>query len=153
MSDITIRLYSNCLRRFTTFKMYLPNDVREDLPMLSANENEYSKKHTRTLFLLHGYTGDAENWIPTEFAEKYNFAIVIPTGENSFWLDGISTGHQFCKFLGEELLGYVIRTGNEQRRNLYLRYVNGRIRRDPYGIILPRSIRKGRWTVFGVNRT
>ena len=110
MSDLTIRLYSNCLRRFTTFKMYLPNDVREDLPMLSANENEYSKKHTRTLFLLHGYTGDAENWIPTEFAEKYNFAIVIPTGENSFWLDGISTGHRFCKFLGEELLGYVRRT-------------------------------------------
>ena len=87
--------------------MYLPNDVREDLPMLSANGNEYSKKHTRTLFLLHGYTGDAGNWIPEELAEKYNFAIVIPTGENSFWLDGISTGHQFCKFLGEELLGYV----------------------------------------------
>ena len=110
MSDLTIRFFSNCLRRFTTFKMYLPNDVREDLPMLSANGNEYSKKHTRTLFLLHGYTGDAGNWIPEELAEKYNFAIVIPTGENSFWLDGISTGHQFCKFLGEELLGYVRRT-------------------------------------------
>ncbi len=106
MSDLSIRFYSNCLRRFTTFKMYLPNDIREDMPV---PDPKYSGRPTRTLFLLHGFTGDADNWIPECMADKYNFAIVIPSGENSFWLDGISTGHAFCRFLGEELIGYVRR--------------------------------------------
>ena len=50
MSNLTIRYYSNCLRRFTTFKMYLPNDVREDLPMLSTQENEYLQKFIPVIF-------------------------------------------------------------------------------------------------------
>ncbi len=50
MSDLSIRFYSNCLKRFTTFRMYFPNDVREDLPMLAKKENEYMRMHTRTLF-------------------------------------------------------------------------------------------------------
>ena len=85
--------------------MYLPNDIREGEP----NESEYANRPVKTLFLLHGYTGDADNWVPWYLADKYNFAVVIPNGENSFWLDGISTGHAFCKFVGEELLGYVQR--------------------------------------------
>jgi len=105
MANISVRFYSNCLRRFTTFNMYLPNDIREDEP----NESEYANRPIKTLFLLHGYTGDADNWVPWYLADKYNFAVVIPNGENSFWLDGISTGHAFCKFLGEELLEYVRR--------------------------------------------
>jgi len=105
MANISVRFYSNCLRRFTTFNMYLPNDIREEEP----NESEYANRPIKTLFLLHGYTGDAENWVPWYLADKYNFAVVIPNGENSFWLDGQATGHAFCKFLGEELLGYVQR--------------------------------------------
>ena len=70
---------------------------------------KYSENSTKTLFLLHGYTGDAENWVPEYLSDKYNFAVVIPSGENSFWLDGRSTGHQFCKFVGEELVDYVRR--------------------------------------------
>ena len=107
MANLTIRFYSNCLRRFTTFKMYIPNDVRDDVPQV---ETEYTKRPVKTLFLLHGYTGDADNWIPEELSDKYNFAVVAPNGENSFWLDGISSGHQFASFLGEELIGYVRKT-------------------------------------------
>ena len=47
--------------------------------------------------------------MPEYLSDKYNFAVVIPSGENSFWLDGRSTGHQFCKFVGEELVDYVRR--------------------------------------------
>lgn len=87
--------------------MFLPNDVREDIP---HEDTEYSKRKTKTLFLLHGYTGNAGNWVPEYLAEKYNFAIVMPNGENAFWLDGISTGHQFCTFLGIELVNYLRKT-------------------------------------------
>ena len=106
MSNLTIRFYSNCLRRYTTFKMYLPCDIRQDW---GQTDTKYSENSTKTLFLLHGFTGDAENWVPEYLSDKYNFAVVIPSGENSFWLDGRSTGHQFCKFVGEELVDYVRR--------------------------------------------
>lgn len=94
--------------------MFIPNDKRDDNQF---SENEYSKRKMKTLFLLHGYTGDAWNWVPEHLAEKYNFAIVIPSGENAFWLDGISTGHQYCKYVGEELIDYVRKTfGLAQKR-------------------------------------
>ncbi len=104
MAYFTVRLFANSLRRRTTFEMFIPNDIREDIP------HEEKKGKIKTLFLLHGYTGDAGNWVPEYIAEKYNFAIVMPTGENAFWLDGISTGHNYCTFLGEELVNYVRKT-------------------------------------------
>lgn len=107
MSNVNVRFYSNCLKRYTSFQVYLPYDERTDF---QGEKNKYQKAKTRVLFLLHGYTGDAGNWVPEYLADKYNFAIVIPNGENSFWIDGISTGHEFGKFLGEELLGFVQKT-------------------------------------------
>ncbi|MBQ1850332.1 MAG: alpha/beta fold hydrolase [Lachnospiraceae bacterium] len=107
MSNVDIRFYSNCLKRYVSFKMYLPYDERNDFPV---EKNKYQLGRTKTLFLLHGFTGDAGNWVPEYLSDQYNFAVVIPNGENSFWLDGISSGHQFCTFLGEELLGFVRKT-------------------------------------------
>ena len=107
MANLNIRFYSNCLKRTTSFNVYLPNDERWDA---KDDGNEYRKRKTKTLFLLHGYTGDAGNWVPEWLSDKYNFAVVIPNGENSFWLDGMSTGHEFCKFLGVELIGFVRKT-------------------------------------------
>ncbi len=103
MSNLTIRFFSNSLLRYATFRMIIPNDIRG----IPRGDNEYTRRKMKTLFLLHGYTGDAENWVPEYLCEKYNFAVVIPSGENSFWLDGISTGHKFCSFLGKDLLNYV----------------------------------------------
>lgn len=34
----------------------------------------------------------------------------MPNGENSFWLDGLSTGHKYCTFVGDELVKFVRRT-------------------------------------------
>ena len=87
--------------------MIIPNDVRMDIPQ---EENEYRKRPMKTLFLLHGYNGCAGSWITEDLCFKYNFAIVLPNGENGFWLDGISTGHQFATMLGEEIPDYVNRT-------------------------------------------
>lgn len=108
MSNVDVRFYSNSLNRYVSFKVYLPYDVRDDQP----ERNDYQQGRTRTLFLLHGYTGDAGNWVPEALSDKYNFAVVIPNGENSFWLDGISSGHRFCTFLGDELVRFVRKTFN-----------------------------------------
>ena len=107
MADLTIRFYSDVLKRDVSFLMQIPNDIRRDWP---RDDLKRDGKPMKTLFLLHGYSGAAFNWVPGNLAEQYNFAVVIPSGENSFWIDGPATGRQFATFLGVELLEYVRKT-------------------------------------------
>ena len=100
MADLTIRFYSDILKRDVSFLMQIPNDIRCEYP---REDLKRDKEPMKTLFLLHGYSGAAFNWVPGNLAEQYNFAVVIPNGENSFWLDGPATGRQFASFLGVEL--------------------------------------------------
>ena len=109
MAYYRIEYFSNALCRATSFEMMIPNDYRP--------EQEIPQKEMGVLFLLHGYSGKAGNWVPEELAYRYNFAIVMPTAENSFYLNGLSTGHAFQTLLGEELVDYVRRTfGLAKRR-------------------------------------
>ena len=85
--------------------MLIPNDPREE-----AQPGPYSDRPMRTLFLLHGYSGKAENWVPEELPGRYNFAIVMPSAENSFYLNGEATGTDYQTMVGEELVDYVRRT-------------------------------------------
>lgn len=98
MAYITVKYYSQCLNRPTSFEMYLPNDMPE------------SRGNMKTLFLLHGYTGCAGNYVPEMLSQKYNFAVVCPNGENAFWLNGLSTGHKYATLLGEEIPDYLKKT-------------------------------------------
>ena len=102
MAYYRIEYYSKALHRSTSFEMIIPNDLREDVP---EPETPMS-----TLFLLHGYTGKAGNWVPEELTQQHNFAIVMPTAENSFYLDGLATGHAFQTMVGIELVDYVRKT-------------------------------------------
>ena len=106
MAHLQIEFYSNCLHRPAQFKMILPNDFRDDFPP----EQKRAGRRMKALFLLHGYTGSAYNWVPEHLAALYNFAIVMPNGENGFWVDGLSTGHRYGSFLCVELVDYVRRT-------------------------------------------
>lgn len=96
MSEITVKYYSNALNRNIRFEIHLP-DGKESGEL-------------KTVLLLHGYTGDAYNWIPRELMQEYGFAVVTPNGENGFWLDGVSTGRKYCTLIAEELIGYLRRT-------------------------------------------
>lgn len=96
MSEITVKYFSNALNRNIRFEIHLPDD-RESGEL-------------KTVLLLHGYTGDAYNWIPRELMQKYGFAVVTPNGENGFWLDGLSTGRKYSTLIAEELIGYLRRT-------------------------------------------
>ncbi len=109
MADFQIEFFSNSLIRPVTFKMFIPNDPRID-SFSNQDADPYQKRRTQTLFILHGYTGASEKWNIEELAQKYNFAMVMPSGENAFYLDGISTGHKFGTFIGSELVEYVRKT-------------------------------------------
>lgn len=107
MANFFIKFYSNSLKRTVSFEMFIPNDIRTDIP---KEENIYWKRNTKTLFLLHGYTGSTGNWGIDEIARKYNFAMVMPNGENAFYLNGMSSGHDYMTYLGEELTEYIRKT-------------------------------------------
>ena len=106
MAQLQIEFYSNCLCRRVTFKMLLPNDFNNDWQPPQKRAGQPMK----ALFLLHGYTGSAYNWVPEHLAILYNFAIIMPNGENGFWVDGLSTGHRYGAFLGQELPAYIRKT-------------------------------------------
>ncbi len=107
MAYYRIDYFSAALRRQTSFEMLLPNDLRTDIPL---PPNPYADRPMGTLFLLHGYTGKAGNWAPEYLAEKYNFAIVMPTAENSFYLNGAATGRAYETLVAEELPAYLRKT-------------------------------------------
>ena len=104
MAYFRIEYYSNALRRVTSFEALIPNDPDGEAPRPAED------RPMKTLFLLHGYTGKAGNYVPYELPGQYNFAIIMPTAENSFYLNGLSTGHAFQTMLGEELVDYVRKT-------------------------------------------
>lgn len=107
MAHLTIEFFSKSLIRPVTFQMYLPNDPR---PEANLSDNPYYKRPTKVLFLLHGYTGAAGGWAIEHLADRYNFAMVMPNGENAFFLDGNATGAKYATFLGQELVEYIRKT-------------------------------------------
>lgn len=106
MAQLSIEFFSNTLNRPVQFKMIIPGDFNPDWHPEQKREGQPMK----ALFLLHGYTGAAGNWIPEEYPLLYNFAVIMPSGENGFWVDGISTGHKYATFLAQELVDYVRKT-------------------------------------------
>ena len=112
MAQLQVNYFSEALMKITTFQIILPNDV----PPMMTEGNEHYKRSMKTLYLLHGFSGSSIDWLfgsrVQELAIKYNLAIVMPCGDNSFYLDGKATGRAYGRFIGEELVNYVARTFN-----------------------------------------
>ncbi|NLJ91413.1 MAG: acetylesterase [Clostridiales bacterium] len=112
MAVLQVDFYSKSLEKSTCFHMVLPND----LPPIMVEGNENYNREMKTLFLLHGYSGSSKDWLlgssVQELAGKYNMAVIMPSGDNSFYLDGKGKGRAYCKFVGEELVEYIRSTFN-----------------------------------------
>lgn len=110
MALFNIQFYSTSLARSTQMLLLLPNDVAPDG---QVNNENYQRK-MKTLVLLHGYSGSFYDWLTgsrvQELSARYNLAVVMPNGENSFYLDQKGTGHAYGTFVGEELITYLQKT-------------------------------------------
>lgn len=59
---------------------------------------------------MNGYSGNQDDWLTYSnirlLADQYNLAIVMPAGENSFYVDGTARGTRWGSFVGEELIEF-----------------------------------------------
>ena len=65
-------------------------------------------KPFKTLYLLHGLLGNYTDWVTgtriQRWAEAKNLAVVMPSGDNAFYLDNPAAGNYYGRFIGEELV-------------------------------------------------
>ena len=107
MSTLHISFYALALARPAEFCMVKPDKA---LPPFLAGNPHY-KRPTKTLILLHGFSGDCHDWLynggASMLSMQYNLAVVMPTGGISFYLDREATGHKYCTLVGQELVDYL----------------------------------------------
>ncbi|MFR6344983.1 MAG: alpha/beta hydrolase-fold protein, partial [Christensenellales bacterium] len=76
------------------------------LPIDSHREHPAGEKF-RTLYLLHGTTDNNMAWLLNtrlyELAEKYNLCVVLPSGENTYYLNQEDRFENWDSFFAQEL--------------------------------------------------
>lgn len=110
MAIFQTTFYAQALSRLTTFHAIIPND---GLPLM-IQDNPHYRRPPKTLYLLHGYSGCSWDWLTgsliQDLALKYNLAVVLPSGDNSFYLNGRGVGSGYETFIAQELVAYTRRT-------------------------------------------
>lgn len=112
MSIQHVRFTADSLRRPAHFNLILPNDT----PSWFLKDNPAYNRPAKTLVLLHGYGEDEYTWI-TDFnihqlAYINNIAVILPAGENGFYVDSASTGKKYATLIGKEIIEYVRKNYN-----------------------------------------
>ena len=106
MASGSMRFYSVCRSGQTRVNYVIPNDL---MPEMVA-DNPHYQRPMKTLYLLHGFSGNESDWQFTGVAEdiafRYNMAVIMPDGENSFYLDRPSSSAKFGTYVGEELVNF-----------------------------------------------
>ena len=97
MALLTVNLMSSVLRRPATVNVILPTD------RMAAEPAEPLKM----LILLHGALGNYNDWVANtriqSLAEEKGICVIMPSGENSFYLDNPLSSNFFGTYVGEEL--------------------------------------------------
>lgn len=110
MATMTISKMSRSLGRMIEFNLILP----ETPPAEFAKDNPHYQREIITVFLLHGYSGNQTDFLyntpVSQLSMKYNLAFCMPSGENSFYLDAVPTGHSYATLVGVELPEYLRKT-------------------------------------------
>ena len=104
MALIQVNYLSQALFRTVTLNVILPADK------INYETGEYLNTEGRkfkTLYLLHGLLGNYTDWISgtriQRWAEARNLAVVMPSGDNSFYIKGRMPFDDYETFIGKEL--------------------------------------------------
>ena len=104
MAVMQVDFVSQCLMRTVTIKVILPLDKIAKM----NGEKAYVPEKFTTLYLLHGMLGNHTDWIDgtriQRWAQEKNLAVVMPAGENRFYVDNPREGAYFGEYIGRELV-------------------------------------------------
>lgn len=106
--------------RTVTATVVLPTDK------LMAGGGASSPQKYKTLYLLHGIFGNDTDWVAgtriQSWAQDKNLAVVMPCGENKFYVDNEKSGDRFGEFIGEELVEFTRKTFplSEKREDTFI---------------------------------
>ena len=101
MAVIRMTFFSTALRMTTNCNILIPDNSNDVTPICNG---QY-----KTLYLLHGLSGNAEEWLRFTkleyYAKKFGYIIVLPEAGRSFYtnIDGI----QYATYIAEELPNYL----------------------------------------------
>ena len=69
---------------------------------------EPPEKPFKTLYLLHGVFGSYIDWVNgtriQRYAEEHDLAVVMPSGDNAFYVDQPGANNYYGEFVGKELV-------------------------------------------------
>lgn len=103
MALIQVNFMSKTLMRTVPINVILPVDklmfpgmpIREDKPY-------------KTLYLLHGVFGNYTDWVSgtniQRWAEENDLAVIMPSGDNMFYVDNPKVNNYYGEFIGKELV-------------------------------------------------
>lgn len=103
MAYLQMSILSQSLMRTVPVNVILPVD-KMVFPGMPARE----EKPYKTLYLLHGVFGSHVDWVNgtniQRWAEENDLAVVMPAGENMFYVDQEASHNYYGEFIGKELV-------------------------------------------------
>ncbi|MFV0479354.1 MAG: alpha/beta hydrolase [Anaerorhabdus sp.] len=149
MAIMDVNFYSTSLMRTVTLKVILPVDKAR-----GNKRAETKQEPLKCLYLLHGIFGDQGDWVSNtriaQWAQEKNLAVIMPAGENRFYIDQEAVDEKRGKFIGEELVQVTRRMFHlsEKKEDTFIgglsmggygALINGLKYRDVFGAIVALS--------------
>ena len=109
MALIQCNFFSKSLMRTVPIQVVLPTDK-----MVFPGQPEPEEKPFKTLYLLHGIFGNYTDWVAgtriQAWAQDRNLCVVMPSGDNSFYVDNRKTSALYGSFISEDLVEFTRRS-------------------------------------------
>lgn len=102
MAVLQVNYMSQALWRIVPLQVILPADKAD------TQGNLLPMRSFKTLYLLNGLHGTCTDWVVNtrirRWAELHNLAVVMPAGDNSYYVDRENGHNRYGEFVGRELV-------------------------------------------------
>ena len=109
MALIQCNFFSKALMRTVPIQVVLPTDK-----LTFPGQPQPEQKPFKTLYLLHGIFGNYTDWVSgtrvQSWAQDRNLAVVMPSGDNHFYVDNPKSNALYGAFTGKELVDFTRRS-------------------------------------------
>jgi Predicted esterase len=103
MALLEVNIFSKEMMRPMPITVILPVDKLDNNHEMKSEEKPF-----KTLYLLHGAWGNCMDWLVGtriyRWAEERNLAVVMPSGDNSFYIDHMGANNNYGRYIGKELV-------------------------------------------------